>query len=302
MSYFPLDRDILTSSLWATGTPEAFKVWSYLLLSADPRTGVVEDTDPGIALRCALPLDATVQVLDWLAAPDPYSRSKEAEGRRIERLPEGGIRLVNYLVRRDKDYSTPRVKRWRERTGSMERDETVKRVTTVTGTTNTNTNTNITDNGRALLAAAKTKERNARGAKQSLDPRSRETADRYLRAYNSIFGRRVGQGVLPELEKDISQRLSAGHSPDTLVAVPVLLDASGDKRAQGQLPRVFLRTGENPRRAADGQTVAGFDWLGLALGRADQVRLWDRHVQVARDVGVLDELQRLGCRVSEDAA
>lgn len=120
MSFFPYDRDILTSSLWANGSPEAFKVWSYLLLSADPRTGCVEDADPAIALRCGLPLAKTVEVLEWLAAPDQFSRTKDHEGRRIERLPGGGVRVLNFMRRQVKDYSTPRVRNWRE----MKRSET----------------------------------------------------------------------------------------------------------------------------------------------------------------------------------
>ena len=137
MSYFPLDRDVLSSSLWAQGTPAQFKVFSYLLLSANPRTGIVEDADPAVALRCGLPLDVTVAALDWLASPDPFSRTKDHEGRRIERLPQGGIRVLNYLRRQNKDHSTPRVRRWRQR-----KKDAAKRVSTVTETTNKNKNKN----------------------------------------------------------------------------------------------------------------------------------------------------------------
>ncbi len=135
MTYFPLDRDILTSSVWAQGSAEAVKVWLYLLLAADPRSGVVDDAAPGVALRCGLSLEATLKALEWLASPDEHSRTKGHEGRRIEALATGGYRVLNYLKRRDKDYSTPRVQSWRER----KRNETVKRVSTVTGTTDTDT-------------------------------------------------------------------------------------------------------------------------------------------------------------------
>lgn len=37
--------DLLSSSTWAEGTPEQVKVWIYLLLAANPRTGVVKDAD-----------------------------------------------------------------------------------------------------------------------------------------------------------------------------------------------------------------------------------------------------------------
>lgn len=141
MSYFPLDRDLLTSSLWALGSPQAVKVWIYLLLNANPRTGVVEDAAPAIALRCGLPLDETVEALGWLSSPDAHSRTKDFEGRRIEERPEGGYRILNYRRRQDKDHSTERVKRFRERKAGKRPETVVKRHETVTGTTNKNTNT-----------------------------------------------------------------------------------------------------------------------------------------------------------------
>lgn len=138
MSYFPLDRDVLTSSLWAEGSPEAIKVWIYLLLQAKPGTGIVEDAAPAIALRCGLPLAVTLEALAWLAAPDKHSRTKAHDGRRVEALSEGGFRLLNYVRRRDKDHSTVRVRRYRER----KRSETVGNGReTVSETTNTNTET-----------------------------------------------------------------------------------------------------------------------------------------------------------------
>ena len=138
MSYFPLDREILSSSVWAQGTPEQLKIWLYLLVTADPRTGIVADSDPGIALRCGLALDVTTEALDWLASPDPYSRTKDHDGQRIQRLPDGGIRIFTYLAHQNRDYSTPRVRAFRQRKGAS---ETVKRVSTVTETTDTDTDT-----------------------------------------------------------------------------------------------------------------------------------------------------------------
>ncbi len=153
LTYFPLDRDILTSSLWAQGTPKAMKVWLYLLLVADPRTGMVEDSDPGIALRCGLTLEETEEVLEWLAAPDRKSRTLAEEGRRIRRIPGTGIEIINYTRKRDKDYSTPRVKRWRERNGETV-DETVKRSLSDTETTNKNKNKNTNKRKQRTTEAA----------------------------------------------------------------------------------------------------------------------------------------------------
>lgn len=146
MSYFPLDRDLLTSSTWATGTPEQIKVWIFMMLEANPRTGIVTDTAPAIALRCGLSLAVVSDALAWLAAPDPHSRTKAHEGRRIEAV-EGGWRLLTYLARRDRDHSTPRVQRFRARLAAAAETACngVSSVSETLETTNTNTNTTSTD-------------------------------------------------------------------------------------------------------------------------------------------------------------
>lgn len=119
------------------------------MLSADPRTGIVSATVPAIAAGCVLPLEETERALDWLTQPDKYSRTKDHDGRRIEFLPDGRIRLLTYLQHKEKDYSTPRVQKWREReterNGSRNGEtvaETVKRNETVSETTDTDTDTN----------------------------------------------------------------------------------------------------------------------------------------------------------------
>ena len=145
MSYFPTDRDILTSSLWVLGSPVQTKVWFYLMLSADPRTGIVSATVPAIAAGCVLPLEDTEKALEWLTQPDKYSRTKDHDGRRIEYLPDGRIHLLTYLQHKEKDYSTPRVQRFRDRETARNGetvDETVKRCETVSETTDTDTKTN----------------------------------------------------------------------------------------------------------------------------------------------------------------
>ena len=180
MSYFPLDRDLLTSSTWATGSPEAIKVWVYLLLQADPRTGIVEDAAPAIALRCGLSLEATEAALDWLASPDPHSRTKDKQGRRIEALPDGGYEIVNYLTRQKKDHSTVRVRKWRE----MKRDVTVKRVSSLPGTTDKDTDTDTGTEGRKeppSLPPADRTERAIRLSKEALHTKLYALVDEAVR-------------------------------------------------------------------------------------------------------------------------
>jgi len=130
MSYFPLDREILTSSLWAQGSPAQLKVFLYLLLRADPRTGVVPDSEAAIALHCGLGDDVTEEAIEWLMSPDPKSRSKLEEGCRIKR-EDCRLVIVNHLQYSTKDYSTPRVQRWREKKRNTVLHETEEPVSDV---------------------------------------------------------------------------------------------------------------------------------------------------------------------------
>lgn len=112
MSYFALDRDLLTSSLWAEAAPPTFKVWIYVLLVAKA-DGVVEDTLPALALHCGITKEEARSAVEFLSKPDEESRSKVREGRRLEQVETGGFRIVNYVERMKKDHSTPRVRRFR---------------------------------------------------------------------------------------------------------------------------------------------------------------------------------------------
>ena len=112
VSFFPLDRGITTSSIWFRGSPAALKVWLYILLEADP-SGFLEQRPFVIAHACLLDFNETTKALEFLAAPDPESRTPGNDGRRIE-VSENGVRVLNYSSYRDKDYSTPRSRRWRE--------------------------------------------------------------------------------------------------------------------------------------------------------------------------------------------
>ncbi|HVO12174.1 MAG TPA: hypothetical protein VMX54_15645 [Vicinamibacteria bacterium] len=313
MSYFPYDRDILTSSLWAQGTPEAFKVWSYLLFTADPRTGCVEDADPAIALHCGLTLEATTAALEWLMAPDQHSRTKDHDGRRIARLPAGGFVVLNYMSRAAKDYSTPRVQAFRERQAAAARaatrnaDETVKRVSETPGTTDTDTDTTDTtecaaagaDRTEATLEEPKPKGTGRRPKGPVPSGEAQATAARLIRAFNVALGRRVT--LLPDLVRDVSARLADGYRADQLVALPVLAAAAEmpDDLRRGLKPAWLLRNGAHPHRSADGRVSGAKNWTSDLLSGADRTTLWPRHVAAAEAAGVLDELRRLGCRFAE---
>jgi hypothetical protein len=70
-----------------------------MLVMADSR-GRVLGSIPGLAHRACVTLENTQLALERFLAPDPFSRTKEHEGRRIEEI-DGGWRLLNYLKYRE---------------------------------------------------------------------------------------------------------------------------------------------------------------------------------------------------------
>lgn len=98
-SFTKLFSSILKSTIWCE--PHAtFKVFIFLLADAD-RHGRVMGTIPGIANATRVTLQECEQALSTFMSPDPYSRTPDHEGRRIEPIP-GGWRLLNYDLYRDK--------------------------------------------------------------------------------------------------------------------------------------------------------------------------------------------------------
>jgi len=92
--YTKIFRSMLTSSVWV-GTSASFKVvWVTLLELAD-KDGIVTIGLPGLSKMAEVTLEECEQALVTLAAPDPYSASKELEGRRVVPV-EGGWRIVNH--------------------------------------------------------------------------------------------------------------------------------------------------------------------------------------------------------------
>lgn len=74
-------------------------VWVTMLAMAD-RNGRVHSSMPGLADASRVTLEQCKEALSHLLAPDPHSRTKEHEGRRIEEI-DGGWLLLNYLKYRE---------------------------------------------------------------------------------------------------------------------------------------------------------------------------------------------------------
>jgi len=94
-----LFSSIITSSIWSEDDYTRL-LWITMLASADAE-GNVSGTIPGMAAIARMSLENTEKSLEKLCAPDPYSRSKSNEGRRIIEN-EDGWHIVNYKKYRQK--------------------------------------------------------------------------------------------------------------------------------------------------------------------------------------------------------
>lgn len=99
MSWTPLFSDIVDSSIWGE-SKETRLVWVTLLAKKD-KDGYVGMSVPGLARAAVVTLAEAQAALKVLCGPDPLSRSKEHEGRRIQEV-EGGWVVLNHFKYRDR--------------------------------------------------------------------------------------------------------------------------------------------------------------------------------------------------------
>ncbi len=110
-----LFSSILTSTVWGLPHP-ILRVWIAMLASADA-DGVVEGSIPGFARVACVTREEMEEALRIFHSPDPDSRTKENEGRRLETI-DGGWLILNFAKYRaqaqDKDGSrAPYHRKWR---------------------------------------------------------------------------------------------------------------------------------------------------------------------------------------------
>ncbi len=98
MNFTKLDSGIIHSSIWSEDA-EIRIVWISLLAMAGP-DGIVQSSIPGLAHAARVSIPKAQEALTKFLSPDPWSRTKDFEGRRIEEV-DGGWRLLNYQRIRD---------------------------------------------------------------------------------------------------------------------------------------------------------------------------------------------------------
>jgi hypothetical protein len=91
--YTKLFSSILQSTVWQE--PSSTKVVWITMLALAGKTGVVEGSIPGLAHTAGVTIDECEEALRKFKSPDPYSRSKDFEGRRVAEV-DGGWRVLNH--------------------------------------------------------------------------------------------------------------------------------------------------------------------------------------------------------------
>jgi len=93
-----LFSSITESTVW--GEPHhVVRVWIAMLAKCDA-DGIVDGSLPGFAHLCRVNLTEMNDAIERLSAPDPHSRTKDHEGRRIQSFA-GGWRVLNYTKYRE---------------------------------------------------------------------------------------------------------------------------------------------------------------------------------------------------------
>jgi hypothetical protein len=122
--YTKLFASILDSTVWDT-PPSVRIVWITMLAMCD-RDGIVEASVPGLARRAGVTRSECEEALRCFLSPDPDSRTKDYEGRRIAEV-DGGWQLLNHDKYRERSSAEDKAEKnkirqakWRKRHGKEE--------------------------------------------------------------------------------------------------------------------------------------------------------------------------------------
>jgi len=164
-----LFSSILTSSIWSEDDRTRI-LWITILAITD-QDGFCAASVPGLAAMARLSLPDTVGSLEKLESPDPYSRTRGSEGRRLQRI-EGGWLVINHALYRDRE----RVEKRREYMKEVMRGRRVNGLLTgdnkmLTGVNDMLTGANASASASASLSSS---DRGIlKGARKGRPPRSR---------------------------------------------------------------------------------------------------------------------------------
>src|SRR5215468_7449715 len=90
-SYSRLLSSITSSTIWLE--PDPIRIVWITMLAMKRRDGCVYASIPGLAHTANVSIENCRLALDKFLSPDPYSRSKDDEGRRIKEIDGGWLLL-----------------------------------------------------------------------------------------------------------------------------------------------------------------------------------------------------------------
>ena len=97
-TYTKLFSSIVTSTIWMEDDQTRI-VWITMLAIAD-KNGEIHASIPGLARIAAVPVEGVERAIRKFLGPDPHSRTKDDDGRRIEPIDGGWILLNHAKYRR----------------------------------------------------------------------------------------------------------------------------------------------------------------------------------------------------------
>jgi hypothetical protein len=112
LSFTKLFSSITESTVWMLDAPTRL-VWITLLAMAD-RKGRVHASVPGLANRARVTVEECQAAIQCFLSPDPWSRTPDREGRRIEPI-DGGWFLINHgkhMQLRDEETHREQKREW----------------------------------------------------------------------------------------------------------------------------------------------------------------------------------------------
>jgi hypothetical protein len=128
MSYTKLANSILTSTIWMENDHTRI-VWLTLLAMSN-KDGEVQASIPGLANVARVPVESCRAAIQLFLSPDPDSRTKDDEGRRIEEI-WGGWLLLNHAAYRELASDEDRKRKAAERQQRMRDREKRKEIVTL---------------------------------------------------------------------------------------------------------------------------------------------------------------------------
>ena len=93
-NYVKLFETMYTGSMYGAGL-HVFALWPWILAHKD-ENGYVEINPDFVAPQLGCDAQQVRDALDYLMQPDPNSRSKEEQGRRLVKVSQFGYQVVNH--------------------------------------------------------------------------------------------------------------------------------------------------------------------------------------------------------------